>query len=220
VGVDLLGLLRAQRCGLLRQVILQLGHADVHAQRGAPQRQHTVVRPAQGFAGGRHADHRRQHGMRGAVVARFLGRHLHQGQQGAVRGFEQVLVQCAEQVFKALGKVAGLGVAQQLCQAQLPLAPGRRPGITQTFHGGRGGLHGHVGDLVQRLVRQQQRLDLGQKGPVAVAGLVGVDEQGLPAGQQDAQVFGRADDEALVGQQAAANAPQCERDGLTKRNGR
>ena len=77
-------LLGLERRNLRGQLVLQVGHANVHGQSGQSNLAQLFFGPVQHLAGGQHTHHTHQHGMGGAVELDFAGREVKQGKQAAV----------------------------------------------------------------------------------------------------------------------------------------
>ncbi len=110
-----------QGLGLLCELVLQLGHGNVHGQARSAQAAHLGGRPPQHFAGHHHADAADQHGVGAAVHAGFLGRQENQGQQSGVWRLLAAAGQVFVQGLQALPKIHRLGRPQYLRHAQLQL---------------------------------------------------------------------------------------------------
>ena len=110
--LDLAALLGVGRLLLLRQAVLQLGHAQVHGEGGLAQRAALVLGPLQHLAGRQAAHHRHQHGVRGAVHAQLAAGQVGECKQGAVGVALGVQVELAMQFVQTLQKIGRVFVAQ------------------------------------------------------------------------------------------------------------
>ena len=176
---------------LLRQLVLQPRHGNVHAQGRAAELAHALGRPLQHLARRHHAGHADQHGMGGAVHLRLLCREQDQGQQRGIGGLAGVALQFLVQGMKARQKVLRLGQTQQLGGLQLQLGPGpcalqcaqARARRRRCGDGGRS-TDLHHRDFAQLGVGIEHLAQLGDERAMAVARLFGVDAQVHTPGQQ------------------------------------
>ena len=167
--VNGLGLFGAQGGALQGQIVLQLGHGNVHAERCFAQGLHLGLGPGERFTRHQHGDDGHQHAVGGAVKAHLFGRELHQGQQGRVGIVGAVIGQGRKHAVKARQKGFWIGVAHQLRPVQLPIFPARVAGVfffvVVVF--GRG-LQRGLGNVAQLFIAVQQGLQLGQIGAVGI----------------------------------------------------
>jgi hypothetical protein len=222
--VDRLHLGRTQGQGLLGQLVLQLGHADVHGQRGQAQAVDLQVGPGQHAARGQHAHHRHQHRVGGAVHAGLAGRQVHQRKQG---GIGLALGQQGEvgmQLEQPGHEMAVLALAQHVAGPGLDVVPvgargrvgdggGRALGPLAVAHelGGRDGAQGPA--------LAHHGVQLAHIGAVAFSRFVGVHAQAHAAQGHLLQFLARLDHIAFLGQQHPGGAAQDEGQRLTHRDG-
>ena len=220
--VDDVALARVQRRVLLRQMVLQRRHRDVHRQRGAAQRRSPISRPHLQMARRELADRSDQQRVCDAVLMDVAGRAVDQHQQRGIGVGVEELQRLEVEPLNARIEVGLRRLVQQAAGAQQQPVP-RADRVADALCGRRrrwpaiAGVGLRLGDLPEQHVLPQHRIDFAGQRLLELTGIDLVDVQAA-LNQLQALRFGLEHGTARD-QQVTGLVAQCERHRVAEAQG-